>query len=520
MWVDGSQVDERIEIVFTAGVWEDVSEDAFDYYQFDNGIRGGDILRRTATPGQFEFWLNNSARNSAGLAGFYSPGHENVREGFAKGAEVRIGYVYEGICYYKWRGTVEDILPEPGFPGQRTRVVCKNFIRRLQNVMELPVMVTEKTAAEGVAEIIGKLAVSPAEMELGDCETTYEAIFDVIKRDSSGLREISRLMLGEMGWFYVKGNQRSGEVLTVQGRQTRAVKAIRQVPVGAARSGRLLLENGGYLLLETGGRLVLDQVEALAAEPRGLAPAGVSAVYNEVVVKVYPRREDEDVVTLYEHPRAIELEPGAELVFSVAYADPEQTAQSVTAASVVYPLVAGVDYGGNTAKDGSGDDVTEMVAVDVLPGVAAADVSLVNLDEENTVYVLPLKIRGKGRYAYQAVEVSARDDDSIAAHQRQRLEIDTAYLSEPATGKALAEAILAVTKTPVSEFSIGYLAPLMSSQHFFGFLFLEPGERLRVEDETTGIDEDYFVQHLTVVRTEQGDLNVTYTLLSERLSTI
>lgn len=518
MLVDGSLLEERIEIELEAGVWTDVSMDAFEQYQFDNGIRGTDIVRRTASPGSFDFVLNNSARNSAGLAGYYTPGHTNARAGFVLGAGVRMAYVYEGITYYKWRGKIDDIQPSAGFPHQRTRVICKNFIRNLQNVMELPVMVANKTAADGVQEVLNKLAVSPADTDLGSCAVTFDAIFDVIKRDSSGLREISRLILGEMGWFFVRGDQTSGEVVTVQGRNARAAKVTPVVPKGAARSGFLLLENGGYFLLENGGRLILNRTETLSLTPRAMNPPGMSAIYNEIVVKTYPRREDSSVVVLYVHPRSIELAPGETLAFSVAYADPEQLAQSVTAA-FVSPLVEGIDYAANSSADGEGDDKTSLLEVTVLPGVAAADVTLTNLDGAETIHA-SLQIRGRGRYAYQAVEAIARDAASIALYGRQRLEIDTSYVSDPAAGKVLAEAILAATKLPKEEVSVLYLEPLMDSQNFFAFLFLEPGERLPIEDESAGIDDDYFVQHFTVSRSENGDLAVVYTLLSERLSTI
>jgi hypothetical protein len=118
------------------------------------------------------------------------------------------------------------------------------------------------------------------------------------------------------------------------------------------------------------------------------------------------------------------------------------------------------------------------------------------------------------------VEAIARDAASIALYGRQRLEIDTSYVSDPAAGKVLAEVILAATKLPKEEVSVLYLEPLMDSQNFFAFLFLEPGERLPIEDDSAGINDDYFVQHFTVTRSENGDLAVVYTLLSERLSTI
>lgn len=519
IWVDGQTLTERIEVDLAGdGTWTDLSGDVFDSYQFDQGIRGANLLRRTATPGRLTFELNNSARNEAGLSGRYSVGHVNCLSGWQKGIEARLVYGYEAIEYVKWRGRIADIQPVVGFPGGKVHVICENYVGQLRKPIGLPVSTTNKTAAEGVAEILGKMEYAPAEVDYGLCAETFDAIFDVVKRNASGMGEISKLMLGEFGWFFVRGSMDSGEVVTVQGRNTREGLGYRDIPVGSSEASLAGTEDEEFLTTEAGEMLVLDEVETIHFSANAYNPAALSEIYNEITVRVYPRREDETDVVLYEHGRTIELEAGAVLELAVGYSDPNQEAQEVTAA-LLYAPVSGTDYTANAAADGSGTDKTAQLGVTFESGTAKSKLRLENLDAAK-IYITLLRLRGRGRYAYQTVDVVVEDAASIAQYGRHPLVVDTSYVNDEASGMALAGAILAATKEPVAELEVLYLMPLMSSANLYTYLLTEPGDRIPVDDEEAGIDSDYFVQHLTATRTENGNLNAIYTIASERMSVI
>ena len=70
-----------LEMQFTTGVWTDVTSDVriSDLIRSDSGMPNNSPTDRVERTGRMSFFLNNSTGNSAGLAGYYSPGHNNVR---------------------------------------------------------------------------------------------------------------------------------------------------------------------------------------------------------------------------------------------------------------------------------------------------------------------------------------------------------------------------------------------------------------------------------------------------------
>src|SRR3989304_4711198 len=86
---------------------------------FAYGIGGNSPTGRMASTGSFTFGMDNSEGNSAGLVGYYSPGHANVRSGFELGIKVRLSLTRAGTTYYKFVGRLVGITPVPGAKGPR-----------------------------------------------------------------------------------------------------------------------------------------------------------------------------------------------------------------------------------------------------------------------------------------------------------------------------------------------------------------------------------------------------------------
>lgn len=86
----------RIEMEFSGrnNGWTNVNEDVLMRVPIhgSRGIRGMSISDRVAMTGMLTFALSNVA-NTAGLEGYYTPGHANARAGFARGIGVRASIV-------------------------------------------------------------------------------------------------------------------------------------------------------------------------------------------------------------------------------------------------------------------------------------------------------------------------------------------------------------------------------------------------------------------------------------------
>ena len=93
------------------------------------GIKGSGPLDRVAQTGTLTFALNNSASNSGGVQGYYTPGHANARTGWDLGVLVYVGFTYGGTTYIKFHGTVNGIVPDAGqYQRQAVVVTCTDWI--------------------------------------------------------------------------------------------------------------------------------------------------------------------------------------------------------------------------------------------------------------------------------------------------------------------------------------------------------------------------------------------------------
>ena len=66
------------------------------------GLSGCELADRVADVGTLDFALDNSAGNSGGKLGYYSPDHANLRAGFGIGMKTRLKVVYGDKTYYKF----------------------------------------------------------------------------------------------------------------------------------------------------------------------------------------------------------------------------------------------------------------------------------------------------------------------------------------------------------------------------------------------------------------------------------
>jgi hypothetical protein len=93
----------EIELLGIGNGWTDVSVDVMGEDDLDYGLPGYSPRDRVAKTGEHQFNLDNSARNSVGLEGAYSPDHVNCRAGFAEGIRVRYSQLFGDMLSYKQR---------------------------------------------------------------------------------------------------------------------------------------------------------------------------------------------------------------------------------------------------------------------------------------------------------------------------------------------------------------------------------------------------------------------------------
>jgi hypothetical protein len=80
---------------------------------------------------------------------------------------------------------------------------------------------SDKRIDEIIPLIIANMKIAPLSTEYNLGVDTFEDVFDTVKAKTKALAEITKVVLSEFGYCYVKRDQTTGEVLTVEGREKR-----------------------------------------------------------------------------------------------------------------------------------------------------------------------------------------------------------------------------------------------------------------------------------------------------------
>jgi hypothetical protein len=461
----------RVEMDFGAG-WVDVSEDVVTGVEAEWGLDGSTPKDRCAGPGSLRFGLDNSNLNSGGLAGYYTPGHADVRSGFALGIPVRLVFDCAALTIadrVKWQGTVANITPGIGARGgQVTTIECVDWMAEAERskLGGLPVMV-DATADEVFAVIVGAMSAQPPNGTVVDVGSdTYPFALDNTRDERvSVLTELQKLALSEYGQVYVQ-------------------------------AGELVFENRSRRRL--GADPVLEDFFALD-EDDNLIALEVSHsrenVLNRFQVAAHPRRRDDDATTvLFTLRGAINVPAGQTVRITCQYRDPNQVSQRVGGIDMVTP-VATTDYTFNALKDGSGTDLTADLTVTYVgtPGGNAAIVDLENTGASSGwVPAGGLQLRGRGLYDFEPVVSDLSDATSIGDYGENELSYDMPYQSEPANAVALAELLLEQNKDALTRVDSATFIAQWSEAEAEAFLEQTISTGVKVNAPSANVEDELF----------------------------
>lgn len=508
-----------IEGRFDGVNYEDFTDDIIAPITCDYGIFGNGPIDKVGNIGQMSFKLKNQI-NSQNILGYYSPGNSNVRAGFAPGLKIRVYFVLDGVKIYKWRGSIptNGITPIPGLNGVRfTEVTVKSWMyraanHRLRNVS----YATNKTAAQGIALVLADMDEQPLAVDYRTNESTFPTIFDVMTSSTTALSEIAKMTQSELGYTY---ETRYG--LRVEGRLTRNEEksVLDEYPMALADmvdvwdgTDLLVDENGETVLFADSTTAVFDDSQIEMEVTRG------EQFYNSVKYVVYPRRVDAAATTvLYSLASPALLAAGATAVISGNYKDPTGIARQVNGINMVTP-VATTHYKMYANSDGTGTDLTANLTV-----TAEFTQASFKYTVENTGlidgYITFLQAVGQGVYTDAPIEYLVEDTALISAYEDVPLTIDMKYQSDPMVAARYADITLLQTKQFRYEINSVKFCANKSGAMSFAFLYLEPGDRIRLKETVTGISADYFIQGVSFEIAQGNILWFTWTLRAAGLDT-
>ena len=445
---------------FSAGVWTDVTQDVLtkNTFGWDKGMPDNTPNDRVASAGTFNLSLDNSASNSAGIAGYYSPEKAVCRTGFAVGIPVRIVFTLGDITQTKFYGCIikDGIKPSPRIYGSRlTEVTVGDWLEQASNYeIELAQYTTSQRADQGLTTIVNAMPIKPLSTQFDAGVDTFAYIFDFATPETKAMTEVERLVRSEYGFAYVTPTKNYDEVFTFENRTHRVGATVAQVDSSTQED--LMTEDNNALLTE-------DNVEIVIADFANATFSDMEVdtnyefnknFYNYCKFRVYPRQLGGTVIVLYTLQSPITIPAGGTVTDTRGtYRDPTSAA-TVGGYSMVTPAGT-VDYSFNTKSDGTGTDVTNKLTVNASYGVTEVQYpTLINNMTGGTIgYVTKLNARGMAIYTLDPVDKVQQSTSSQNTYGKYSLSVDMPYQNVQETAAALATSELAAHNIQQSELS-------------------------------------------------------------------
>ena len=480
-----SFTDIKIEFEFSDDTWTDVYDDVIGSIQVSAGIRGYGLLDRVAGTGTCKLTLENRGN-------VYTPGHTSCTSGFEEGTPFRIRFTYDGKTAIKYYGRIKDIKVKPGAGiTYYTDVIVTDYIDLLAtHELELPEFAEDKTLDNIVARVIDETSIPAANVVSGYGNSIFETVFDTTSARTIALQEIAKATISELGYVYV--------IPYVGNPLDRIVAGDENVMVEGRYSS---------YLFETSSITLTDE------DVVGMELQYAGNYFNDIRTIVYPRQVDSAATSvLFEIVDPINVQPGDTVYYTGRFRDPNQEAQQVSGIDMVTP-VATTDYLFNTASDGGGSDITTDLVVTATYGANGVKYTLTN-NNAAAGYVTKLQARGKGVYVYRPVEYNAEYADGITADGRKTLTLSMPYQNDPNVGISFADALLKLYKTKkltIKNFTVEVNKSSTLMDWFIDYSFRQ---RVTLDFDDIGFDEDYLTQGYDMTLLINGNVIVKYYLLS------
>lgn len=489
IYLNGSWVD----------IWEDVLHNPPPASQ--TGVMGNSPLDRVGDPGFLSFYLRNDAGNSAGLAGYYSPGHTNALSGWTTGLKVRWKFTYDGVPKVKFYGKIspDGITPDSGvYMKRRVKVVCEDWMGlAADHELNLLDFQEDLKINEAVALIVANMPVAPLSTDYAVGESTFPTVFDATRTGTRAISEFQKLALSEFGYVYIKRDT-DGETLVVESRNTRSNVPNTSIPIASSDATISENEDETVVLNEDDSISILDESVTLSLDNINI-PEAVRTSYgrnlaNKIIATSYPRKVDAAATTiLFTLQNAFRLSAGeTKTGYRGSYRDPNGGASYVNGRSMVTPA-ATTDYQAFQNEDGTGTEYTSDLVVTATYGTNEVEYTITN-NAAVDVWVTKLQARGRGIYLYDPVQTVKGDTDSQNQQGVIPLTFDMVYQHDPTIVDAFSEYTLGLEKTPKITVDSFPILANNSTAGMLAFMYLEPGTRAAFAETQIGIDNDYFIQ--------------------------
>jgi hypothetical protein len=205
---------------------------------------------------------------------------------------------------------------------------------------------------------------------------------------------------------------------------------------------------------------------------------------NSVEVTLYPRRVGTPGTELWRNGTAFKLKAGENRELTARYRDPDFPDGTCSATTIIAP-VATTDYTGNSAKDGTGTNLTANLAVALENNTSSARLIITNTSAVD-VWVTLIKLRGTPLTARTPVTLKTASAPSIHRYGLQRQMKTIAGVDDVDLVQTYADLFVGRYKDTVSRYaSLTFEFPSDSSDPLWQAAFYSPAtfNPVRIMDE-------------------------------------
>lgn len=445
----------RVTVHYNAGFWTNVTADteADEGTTAGWGIGGNGPKERLGDLGLWSLALNNSAGNSGGLQGYYSPGHANCRSGFTFGILAKLDFTYSGTTYTRFTGKVASIDPVPGRYGvQRTRLLIHDLMDDLiETDLRNVTIQTNQTEDQLLDTLLDAIPVTaqPLARSLDSGLDTSAFAFDKLEQGQKVIQPIGDLAMSSLGFASVGPTG----IFRYENRQQRQLAAVSFTFADAD----------------------LDEL---------IVPTTLEGVYNRVRATFHPKQVDSGATTVLwaQTGDAPAVDPGATIEIWGDYYKASEPSVRIGGTNQVNP-VATTDYTGNTVADGSGTDKTGLLTVTAEFFASTVKFTITNSDPA-TVYLTSLQCRGDGLYDLSPVTV---ESSSVQSYGDRPLNVDLPYQADYNITVALADYLRSQFESLGQQaHRVGFKANA-SAANMLAALTAQIGDRVNITEQVTGL---------------------------------
>lgn len=392
---DVAEYDVRIEGEFSPGVWTSFSKDLVvrDGIHWKRGNGSSSPKDTVAVTGTLEFSLRNDA-NASGGRGYYSPNSASCRAGFGFGTWVRVVYTVSGVDYVRWTGKLRVINPISGMFGpQTTQCVAHDSMGDLSESDIREISPTFDQTSDVLLDAVFDSLPTDSQPLARDFDLglyTVKVAFDDLGGGTKGLSVAERIVSGEQGRLFVKGDG----TMRFMNSDTLAL----QIPVYTFVAGEASIE----------------------------VPSNLDNVFNRPRLTGHPKSFSPSTIVLAAQDGALSIPAGATVELWLTYNDPDVPSTNIGGKTFVDPLAATTDYLWNANEDGSGANLTASVSV-----TADFFITTVKLTITNNAIVVAwkqlLQVRGIGIFDYDPITAESY---TARSYGNRPIDIDLPYQAD------------------------------------------------------------------------------------------